>query len=76
MIIKKARTDLGHERNKYIRKAEELIKAAPEANGKDVKILWLQKERHVTVDGVVAFAQAPGDLFGTFKAPFNNLALH
>jgi pyridoxine/pyridoxamine 5'-phosphate oxidase len=75
VIIKKTRTKLGKERNDHMRKAEELIKASPHATGKDVTILWLQKERQVTVNGAVAFAQPPGDPRGTFNAPYLDLVL-
>ena len=65
VVIKKARAQLGYERNKVLRKAEELIKASTVSNGKTVNIEWLQKERTATVDGAVAFAQPPGALSET-----------
>ena len=75
LTIKRARTLLGSERNTNIRKAEELIKFSEKSSGKEVKILWLQKERQVTVDGDIAFAQPPGEARGTFQAPYLDLIL-
>ena len=58
-----------------MRKAEELIKASPESVGKTVTIKWLQKERHVAVNDVVAVVQPPGEAKGFFKEPFMQLVL-
>ena len=43
-----ALTDLNGQRNALLRKAEELVTAAPQAAGKTVELKW--KEKTVTVD--------------------------
>ena len=53
----------------------ELIEASPHAQGKTVEIEWLQKERQVKVGDAVAFEQLPGDVCGTFQAPFLDIVL-
>jgi hypothetical protein len=56
--IKPARTEFMNKRNFAVRKAEELIKSSPSAQGQTVKIEWMQHPRLVTVNGVSAFTQA------------------
>ena len=71
--IKAARTKLNSKRNLSIRTAHDLIKESELSNGKTVKVEWV--ERHVTVDGIVAFAQNKEETDGTFLAPYTELAL-
>ena len=73
-----ARTQFQMARNWSIKKAHELIKAAPEASGKKIEIVWKitdSKNRHVTADDVAVFVQTFEDAQGTFIAPFSALVL-
>ena len=75
---KPARTKINGKRNFSLRRAEELIKADPQASGKEVKINWNDSEsgvRTVSVDNSTAFTQSKSDLVGKFSAPFESLAL-
>lgn len=75
LTIKKVRAEFDAQHNFNLRKTESVIKAASNGLNKNVVIEWLQKERQVTVDGVVAFAQPPKVFNGTFMPPFSNLEI-
>jgi hypothetical protein len=71
VFIKAGRTKLNGQRNHFLKKALELIKKAPGANGKECNIDW--KERCVTVGGNRAFEQSRDEIRGTFLASFAGL---
>jgi protein subunit release factor B len=75
LAIKRARTDFQNKRNFSVRKAEEIIKSSDAARGQTIEVLWLQKVRQVTVDGVVAFSQPLDEVGGSFLGLFSDLVL-
>ena len=73
LTAKQARSKVNAQRNWSPRKAEELVKAAPGSQGKNVQILF--KDRVVKVDEEVAFKQDKHELGGAFCGGFAHLTL-
>jgi Zn finger protein HypA/HybF involved in hydrogenase expression len=76
--IKPARTELQKKRNYALISASERLQKCPECGGKTVKIEWQvehSKDRHVTVDKVVAFCQNLEDISGVWRAPYSALGV-
>ena len=77
--IKRAKTSLQLARNSALHKACDVLKKNALAKEKECKIDFKmdnsQKSRSVTVGGQVAFLQLPGDMSGSFLAPFQDVTL-
>ena len=75
LTIKRARTEIGNQRNQQVREAEKLIKESEQSSGNTVKIEWLKQPRTITVDAKTAFTQAKDELCGNLCGAFSALAL-
>ena len=71
--IKKTKTKQQKTRNYFLIRASELIKEHPGSKGKEVKIVWGQ--RQVQVDLSLGFQQDKIDNGGAFSAPYDALVL-
>ena len=69
-----ARTELQTKRNTQLRRAAELVKAVPEAEGQTVEVLWGNK-RQVKVGDSVVYQQDKEGLGGSFSGAFSGLSL-
>ena len=74
VVVANARTELQGKRNTLLRKATELVKAAPEAAGKTVETKW-GNDRQVKVGDQVVFQQDKQGLGGLFSGAFSGLTL-
>ena len=74
MKIRRAKSQLNIDRDTALRKAEEIIKAAPAAAGKTVERKGYA-DRSVLVNGEVAFQQDKKGVSGIFFAPFADLSI-
>jgi hypothetical protein len=73
VAIKPAITKINSQRNYSIRKAEEILKADPANQGKNIESIL--KDRVVQVAGHIAFRQDKNELGGTFVGPYSHLSL-
>ena len=76
--VSRAKSALQLKRNASLRKVADVLKKDDKAKNENVSVEWLvegSKFREIEVDFVVAFREKPGEMCGSFVAPFSHLVL-
>ena len=75
--IARAKTNMQLQRNKFMKKAADMIKHHDASKSKNMKVNWKIegcKDRTVTVGDCDAFRQTSNDIHGTFLGPWADLS--